>query len=77
MIKVNDLSSRQYSVNKNIRFKTSILRSGLCDYSDASIVVKETLTVEREKDDKTRNKTPMFKNNDPIDHAYQKSITHI
>ena len=26
-IKVNDLSSRQYSVNKNVRFKTSMLRS--------------------------------------------------
>ena len=26
-IKVYDLSSRQYSVNKNVRFKTSMLRS--------------------------------------------------
>ena len=30
-----DLSRGQYSVNKNIRFKTSMLRSDLCDYSDA------------------------------------------
>ena len=30
----------QYSVKKSIRFKTSILRSDLCDYSDAYIVVK-------------------------------------
>ena len=28
---VNDLSSGRYSVNKNIRFKTSMLRSDLCD----------------------------------------------
>ena len=28
---VNDLSSGHYSVNKNIRFKTSMLRSDLCD----------------------------------------------
>ena len=30
----------QYSVNKNIMFKTSVLRSGLHDYSDTYIVVK-------------------------------------
>ena len=29
--KVNDLSSGQYSTSKNIRFKTSMLRSNLCD----------------------------------------------
>ena len=33
-IEVNNLSSGQYSVNKNIRFRTSMLRSDLCDYSD-------------------------------------------
>ena len=33
-ISLNDLSSGQYSINKNIRFKTSMLRSDLCDYSD-------------------------------------------
>ena len=42
-IEINDLSSVQYSVNKNIRFKTSILRSDLCDYSDAYIVTKGTI----------------------------------
>ena len=31
-IEVNDLSSGQYSDNKNIRFKTSMLRSNPCDY---------------------------------------------
>ena len=30
-IKVNDFSSGQYSVKKNVRFKTSMLRSDLCD----------------------------------------------
>ena len=35
LIEVNHLSSGQYSVNKNIRFKTSMSRSDLCDYSDA------------------------------------------
>ena len=39
-IEVNDLSRGQCSVNKNVRLKTSILRSYLCDYSDAYIIVK-------------------------------------
>ena len=39
-VEVNDLSSGQYSVNKNIRFKTLMLRSDLCDYRDAYIVIK-------------------------------------
>ena len=42
---MNDLSSRQYSVNKNIRFKTSMLKSDLCDYSDVYIVVKRGINV--------------------------------
>ena len=41
-IEINDLSSGQYSVNKNIRFKTSMLRLDLCDYSDAYIAPKGT-----------------------------------
>ena len=45
MGQVNDLSSGQYSVNKNISFKTSVLRSDLCDYSDARIVVKGIIFV--------------------------------
>ena len=40
---VDDLSSGQYSVNKNRRFKTSMLRSDLCDYSDVCVVVKGTI----------------------------------
>ena len=39
----DDLSSGQYSVNKNIRFKTSMSRSDLCDYSNAYIIVKGTI----------------------------------
>ena len=55
-IEGNDLSSGQYSVNKNVRFKASMLRSDLCDYSDAHIVVKGRITVEGDNDAKTRNK---------------------
>ena len=42
-IEVDDLSNSQYSVNKNVRFETSILKSYLCDYSDVYIVVKGTI----------------------------------
>ena len=34
----------KYKPNKQIRFKTSMLRSDLCDYWDAYIVVKGTIT---------------------------------
>ena len=39
-IEVYDQSEKNYSPNKEIRIKTSMLRSDLCDYSDAYIVVK-------------------------------------
>ena len=41
---VNSLSNGKYSVNKNIRFKTSMQKSDLRDYSNAYIVVKGRLT---------------------------------
>ena len=43
--RINDISSGQYSVNKNIRFKTSILGLYIRDYSNAYIVVKETINL--------------------------------
>ena len=45
MGQVNDLSSGQYSVSKNVRFKTSMLRSELCNYSDAYIVMEERISI--------------------------------
>ena len=44
-IEVNDLSSGQYSDNKNKRFKTSMLRSNLCDYNNAYIVAGKKLVL--------------------------------
>ena len=66
IIEVNDLSTGQYSVKKNIKFKTLMLRSDLYDYSDAYTVVKETITVKGGNDAKTRNKKLIFKNNSPF-----------
>ena len=42
-----------------------MLRSDLCDYGNAYIVVKETITVEGDNDEK-RNKKLTFKNNAPF-----------
>ena len=47
-VEVHDQSGEandRYRPNKPIRFKTSMLRSDLCDFSDAYIVVKGTITV--------------------------------
>ena len=41
------IKSKNYNPNKEIRIKTSMLRSDLCDFSDAYIVVKGTITVLR------------------------------
>ena len=43
-VRVNSLLNT-YNENKSIRFKTPMLRSNLCDYSDAYILVKGTITV--------------------------------
>ena len=44
-IEVYDQSEKNYNSNKEIRIKTSMLRSDLCDFSEAYIVVKGTITV--------------------------------
>ena len=64
-IKVYDQSEGNYNVNKEIRIKTSMLRSDLCDFSDAYIVVKGTITV-TDPDNAKRNKSVAFKNNAPF-----------
>ena len=43
-VRVNSLSNT-YNENTSIRFKAPMLRSNLCDYSDAYILVKGTITV--------------------------------
>ena len=71
-VKVKSLSNT-YNENKSIRFKTPMLRSNLCDYSDAYILVKGTIMVTapgvnnnanniRDK----RNRPLILKNNAPF-----------
>ena len=62
-IEVNDLSSGQYSASKNTRFKTSTLRSDLCDYNYAYIVVKRRISVRGKNANNQENKNVTFKTN--------------
>ena len=64
-IEVYDQSGRDCRVNKEIRIKTPMLRSDLCDFSDAYIVVKGEITVTNPNNAK-RNKAVAFKNNAPF-----------
>ena len=60
-----DQSEKNCNVKKEIRFNTPMLRSDLCDYSDACIVVKGVITV-IEPENAKRNKIVVFKNNAPF-----------
>ena len=69
-VEVNSLLNT-YNENKSIRFKTPMLRSNLCDYSDAYILVKGTITVNgvvhgAENDIARRNRPLILKNNAPF-----------
>ena len=54
-----------------------MLKSYLCDYSDAYIVVKGTIAIEGDDDDKKRVKNYPLRIKLHLDHACQKSITHL
>ena len=67
MDKVHDQSGETYNTNKQIRFKTSMIRSDLCDYRDAYIVVIAIVTVsadERDRNEMSRQVT--LKNGAPF-----------
>ena len=44
-IEINDESRGAYNVNSQIKFKTTMLKSSLCGYSESYILVKGTITV--------------------------------
>ena len=45
-VEINSESRRTYNVNSQIKFKAKMLKSSLCDYNDAHILVKGTITVD-------------------------------
>ena len=64
-IEVHDQSRGTYNTKKQIRFKTSMLRSDLRDYSDAYIVVKGKIIVTGPNND-AYDKKLAFKNSAPL-----------
>ena len=44
-VEVNDYSRGTYNTNSQIKFKTSMLRLNLCDYSDVYILVSGTVII--------------------------------
>ena len=74
-IEVYDQSEGNYNVNKEIRIKTSMLRSDLCDFSDAYIVVKGDITLTKTNGRgiiDIRNRFLAFKNNAPFTNCISK-----
>ena len=44
-VEINDESRGTYNINSQIKFQTTMLKSRLCDYSDAYILVKGKITI--------------------------------
>ena len=71
-VEVNDESRGTYNVNNQVKFKTTMLKSSLCDYSDACILIKEKITITGAGDDAAarqadeRDKGVAFKNYAPF-----------
>ena len=69
-VEINDESRGTYDTNNQIRFKTSMLRTSLCDYSDAYVLVKGPITVANtataNTDANNTNKKVIFKNCAPF-----------
>ena len=75
-VEINDEARGTYSPNKQVRFKTSMLRSSLCDYSDAYILVKGNIVVNNTAADgaaaNNTNKKVIFKNCAPFNNCISK-----
>ena len=71
-VEINDESRRTYNVNIQIKFKTTMLKSSLCDYSEAYIHIKVKVTITGAGDDAAarqadeRDKGVAFKNCAPF-----------
>ena len=69
---INDQSRGVYNIFSDIRFKPTMPESSLCDYSDASMLVKGRITITGAGDDAAeiqadeRNNGVIFKNHAPF-----------
>ena len=64
-VRVNSLSNT-YNEHKSIRFKTNMLQSDLCDYSDAYILINGLITVAGNNPRDRQNRPVILKNNAPF-----------
>ena len=48
-VEINDDSRGTYNTNSQVKFKTSMLKSSLCNYSEPYILVKGTITVPKQR----------------------------
>ena len=75
-VEINDDLRGVYSPNKQIRFKAGMLRSSLCDYSDAYILVKGNISVSNTAVAAAAintNKKVIFKNRAPFTNCINKT----
>ena len=67
-VEINNQSNKAFGTNSQIKFNATMVKSSLCDYSDANILVNRTTaitgvradTAAREADE--RNKEVIFEN---------------
>ena len=75
-VKINDESRGMYNEHSQIRFKTSMLRSTLCDFSDGYILVRGTLAVvntgAQGQSNNPTNKKVVLKNRAPFTNCINK-----
>ena len=74
-VEINEDIRVAYSPNKLIRLKTAMLRSSLCDYSDAYILAKGNITVNNTAAGAAANNTNkkvIFKNCAPFTNCISK-----
>ena len=48
-VEINDASCGTYNTNSKTKFKTSVLKSSLCDYSYVYVLIKGTISVTNTK----------------------------
>ena len=79
-VEINDESRGTYSATSQTKFKTTMLKSSLCDYIDAYILVTGPIAVNNaaaaDADANNTNKKLVFKNYAPFINCISELIIH-
>ena len=73
-VEINDESRGTYNINSQIKFKTTMLESSLCDYSEAYIHVKGKITITEAGDDAAARLADERDNGAPLPFVLVRSI---